>query len=34
MLCPNCGSKTCVRIKKDTVLKYYPLYCMKCKQET
>lgn len=28
ILCPNCGSKTCVRIKKDTVLKYYPLYCL------
>ena len=32
--CPICGSKTRDRIRKDTVLKNYPLYCPKCKQET
>ena len=32
--CPVCGSKTRDRIRKDTVLKNYPLYCPKCKQET
>lgn len=32
--CPVCGSKTRDRIRKDTVLMYYPLYCPKCKQET
>ena len=32
--CPVCGSKTRNRIRKDTVLKNYPLYCPKCKQET
>ena len=32
--CPICGSKTRDRLRKDTVLKNYPLYCPKCKQET
>ncbi|MCI9139870.1 MAG: conjugal transfer protein [Lachnospiraceae bacterium] len=30
---PICGSKTLDRIRKDTVLKKYPFYCSKCKQE-
>ncbi len=32
--CPVCGSKTRDRIRQDTVLRNYPLYCPKCKQET
>lgn len=32
--CPICGNKTRDRIRGDTVLKNYPLYCPKCKQET
>ena len=32
--CPVCGGKTRDRIREDTVLKNYPLYCPKCKQET
>ena len=32
--CPVCRNKTCDRIREDTVLKNYPLYCSKCKQET
>lgn len=32
--CPVCGNKTRDRIRQDTVLKNYPLYCPKCKQET
>ena len=32
--CPVCGSKPLVLIREDTVLKNYPLYCPKCKQET
>ena len=32
--CPVCGNKTRDRIRKDTVLKNYPLYCPKCRQET
>lgn len=33
LLCPTCGGKTRDRIREDTVLKNYPLYCPKCKQE-
>jgi len=32
--CPICGSKTRIRIREDTVLKNFPLYCPKCKQES
>lgn len=31
--CPNCNSKTRNRIREDTVLRNYPLYCPKGKQE-
>lgn len=31
--CPLCGCKTRNKIREDTVLKNYPLYCPKCKQE-
>lgn len=34
ILCPVCSNKTRERISEDTVLKNYPLYCPKCKQET
>lgn len=34
VLCPICGSKTRNRIREDTELKNYPLFCPKCKQET
>ena len=34
ILCPVCGSKTRNKVRKDTVLKNYPLYCPKCRQET
>ncbi|MEY8574164.1 cysteine-rich KTR domain-containing protein [Oscillospiraceae bacterium 21-37] len=34
LYCPVCGNKTRNRIREDTVLKNYPLYCPKCKQET
>ena len=32
--CPVCGSKTRDRIREDTILRNYPLYCPKCKQQT
>jgi len=32
--CPICGSKTRSKLREDTILKNYPLYCPKCKQET
>lgn len=34
LLCPVCGSKTRDKIRIDTVLINYPLYCPKCKQAT
>ncbi len=34
VLCPICGNKTRLRIREDTVLEKFPLYCPKCKQET
>ena len=34
ILCPLCGNKTRIKIREDTVLKNYPLYCPKCRQET
>lgn len=34
ILCPVCGGKTRVRMRGDTVLENFPLFCPKCKQET
>ena len=34
IFCPVCGNKTRDRLREDTVLINYPLYCPKCKQET
>ena len=34
ILCPLCGNKTRNKVREDTVLKNYPLYCPKCRQET
>lgn len=34
ILCPICRGKTRDKIRDDTVLKNYPLYCPKCKQES
>jgi len=34
LLCPNCQNKTRVRIRSDTVLENFPLFCPKCKKET
>ncbi|HFU4077182.1 TPA: cysteine-rich KTR domain-containing protein [Streptococcus suis] len=34
LLCPVCKSKTRVRIRDNTILKNFPLYCPKCKHET
>lgn len=31
---PVCGNKTRVKIRDDTVLENFPLFCPKCKQET
>ena len=34
ILCPFCGSKTRLKIRDDTILDNFPLYCPKCKHET
>ncbi len=34
ILCPVCKNKTRLRIREDTELKNFPLYCPKCKQES
>ena len=34
VLCPICGNKTRTKVRYDTVLENFPLFCPKCKQET
>ncbi len=34
ILCPVCSNKTRLKIRKDTLLENFPLFCPKCKQET
>ena len=34
LLCPICGNKTRLKLREDTILENFPLYCPKCKQET
>lgn len=34
LLCPVCNSKTRIKLRLDTELKNFPLFCPKCKQET
>ena len=33
VLCPVCGNKTRLKLREDTSLENYPLFCPKCKQE-
>ena len=33
VLCPICGNKTRLKIRRDTQLRNFPLFCPKCKQE-
>ncbi|MDE5055511.1 cysteine-rich KTR domain-containing protein [Niallia taxi] len=33
ILCPICQNKTRSKIRQDTILINFPLYCPKCKQE-
>lgn len=30
--CPECGAKTRVKIREDTILRNFPLFCPKCKR--
>ena len=32
--CPVCGNKTILRLREDTVLTHFPLFCPKCKKES
>ena len=34
LLCPVCRNKTRLKIRSDTELRRFPLYCPKCRQET
>ena len=34
LLCPVCGNKTRLKVRQDTELINFPLYCPKCKKET
>ncbi len=34
ILCPVCERKTHEKVREDTKIKNFPLYCPKCKQET
>ena len=34
LLCPVCKNKTRIRLRENTELKNFPLYCPKCRQET
>lgn len=34
ILCPVCGSKTRDKIRADTEMKNFPVFCPKCKEET
>lgn len=34
IICPICKKKTRLKIRKDTELKNFPLYCPKCRQES
>ena len=34
VLCPICKNKTRLKIRYNTVIKNFPLFCPKCKQET
>lgn len=34
ILCPVCGNKTRDRVREDTKMENFPLFCPKCKHET
>lgn len=34
LLCPVCQNKTRIKLRANTVLENFPLFCPKCKQET
>ncbi|MUG64720.1 conjugal transfer protein [Paenibacillus campinasensis] len=34
ILCPICKNKTRLKVREDTILENFPLFCPKCRQET
>ena len=34
VMCPVCGNKTRTKIRKDTELINFPMFCPKCKKES
>ena len=34
LLCPVCNNKTRIKLRADTLLENFPLFCPKCKKET
>ena len=34
LLCPICQNKTRIQLRADTELKYFPLFCPKCRHES
>lgn len=32
IICPVCGNKTRLKMRNDTIMKNFPLYCPKCKR--
>ena len=34
LLCPVCDNKTRTKVREDTELKNFPMFCAKCKTET
>lgn len=33
LICPVCKSKTRIKLREDTMLENFPLFCPKCRQE-
>lgn len=33
LLCPICKNKTRIRVREDTVLQNFPLFCPKCRRQ-
>jgi uncharacterized protein YbaR (Trm112 family) len=33
VVCPICNNKTRIKIREDTIMENFPLFCPKCKQE-
>lgn len=34
LLCPVCGNKTRLKLREDTIIENFLLYCPKCKRKT